>query len=195
MLLIICFSPPSTRSFKRTNICACVTHCSILHPSNSAFLYSRCSRSVCWMDAWMGELTPVLQTRLWTQLRPTSTSNSSSSTAVFPNRWAWFPQKTPAPTLTCLPWSLETLLSTSGDISWVAGTRVASKTVVASRMLWANSGTRTFIHIWWVEMKSHIKAEEEARTGDWKQEIHSKCSPPDAPKYSDFPLLQNFPCN
>ena len=28
-----------------------------------------------------------------------------------------------------------------------------------------------------------------------KQEIHSTCSPPDAPKYPDFPLLQNFPCS
>ena len=78
-------------------------------------------------------------------------------------------QKTPAPTLTCLPWSLESLLSTSGYISWVAGTRVASNTVVASWMLWATSGIGTFIHIWLVEMKTQIKAEEEARTGDWNR--------------------------
>ena len=61
---------------------------STLHPSNSTFLYSRCSISVSWVIAWMDEClwASVLQTRLWTQLRPTSTSNSSSSTAVFPNR-------------------------------------------------------------------------------------------------------------
>ena len=180
-MLLIMFLPPSTRSFRGTNIFACVTHCSILHPSNSTFLYSRCSRSVYWMDARMDELASVLQTGLGTQLRPNPTSNSLSSTAVFPKRLDLILQKTPAPTLTYLLGSLETLLSTSGYISWVADTRVVSKTVVASRMLWATSGIGTFVHIWWVEMKTQIKAEEEARTWDCKQEIHSTCVPPDVP--------------
>ena len=118
------------------------------------------------MNRWIGFSSAG---KTWTQLRPTSTSNSSSSTAVFPNRLDLIPQKTPAPTLTCLPWSMETLLSTSGYISWVAGTRVVSNTVVASRMLWATSGIGTFVHIWLVEMKTQIKAEEEARTGDWNR--------------------------
>ena len=148
---------------------------------NSSFLYSRGSRSVCWMNTRMDELASTLQARLWTQLRPNSTSNSLSSTAVFPKRLDLILQKTPAPTLTYLLGSLETLLSTSGYISWVADTRVVSKTVVASRMLWTTSGIGTFIHIWWVEMKTQIKAEEEARTGDCKQEIHSTCVPPDVP--------------
>jgi len=165
------FLPTLNKKFQENKCFACVTPCSILHPSNSAFLYSRCSRSVCWMNPWIDELASVLQTGLWTQLRPTSTSNSSSSTAVFLNRLELIPQKTPAPTLTCLPWSLESLLSTSGVISWVAGTRVASKTVVASRMLWATSGIGTFIHIWWVEMKTQFKAEEEERTGDWNRRL------------------------
>jgi len=87
------FLPTLNKKFQENKCFACVTPCSILHPSNSAFLYSRCSRSVCWMNPWIDELASVLQTRLWTQLRPTSTYNSSSRTAVFPNRWTWFPRR------------------------------------------------------------------------------------------------------
>ena len=41
-------------------------------------------------------------------------------------------------------------------------------------------------------METPVKAEEAARIGDCNQEIHSTCSPPDAPQHPDFPLLSNI---
>ena len=52
-------SPTLNKEFQG-NKYFCLCYCSILHPSNSTFLYSRCSRSVYWMDARMDELASVL---------------------------------------------------------------------------------------------------------------------------------------
>ena len=126
---------------------------------------------------------------LWTQLDP---PQLLPTTSVFANTLALIPQKTLAHTLTHLSWPLETFPSTSGLKTRVADTRVASNTVVASRMLWATSGIGTFIHIWWVEMKARVKVEEAVRTEHCKQENHSACSPADVPRPTLHPAISRL---